>query len=384
MSHEVFINSIGVFLPNPPVANDAMEEILGQAGPRPSRARKLVLRSNKILSRHYAIDPKTGHASHSNAQLTALAIQQLASSGHDLNALQLLACGTTLPDQIMPSHALMVHGELGIPACEAVAMSGICLSGTMALKYVYMAILSGLNRNGVATGSANVSSLLRGYQFCEEQTGQSQDLKRKPELAFEKDFLRWMLSDGAGAVWLSDRPNPKSTGISLRIDWIHQKSYAGEMETCMYAGAEKMEDGSLKGWREYLPGEWLEQSIFPIKQDVKLLNDKIIEYTVTRPLQELMDTQGLEPKSIDWFLPHYSSAYFRDKVHAGMQEADCDIPQERWFSNLESRGNTGSASIFIILEELFSSGRLQKGQRLLCYIPESGRFSTAFIQLTVV
>lgn len=384
MSHEVFINSIGVFLPNPPVPNDAMEDILGHVGPRPSRARKLVLRSNKIHSRHYAIDPKTGRASHSNAQLTALAIQQLARRGHDLNALQLLACGTTLPDQIMPNHALMVHGELGIPPCEAVASSGICLSGIMALKYVYMAVLSGLNHNGVATGSENVSSLLRGYQFSAENTDHSHELKRKPELAFEKDFLRWMLSDGAGAIWLSDAPNPKSLGISLRIDWIHQKSYAGEMETCMYAGAEKMENGSLKGWREYLPQEWLEHSIFPIKQDVKLLNDKIIEYTVTKPLQELVTEQGLDPKTMDWFLPHYSSAYFRDKVYAGMQEAQCDIPQERWFSNLKSKGNTGSASIFIMLEELFSSGHLQKGEQLLCYIPESGRFSTAFMQLTVV
>ena len=66
-----------------------------------------------------------------------------------------------------------------------------------------------------------------------------------------------------------------------------------------------------------------------------------------------------------------------------MLEADCDIPQERWFTNLSSKGNTGSASIYIILEELFHSGKLKVGEKLLCYIPESGRFSTAFMQLEV-
>ncbi len=307
----------------------------------------------------------------------------LAAQGCDINTIEVLACGTTLPDQIMPNHALMVHGELGIPPCEAVATAGVCLSGTMSLKYAYMAILSGLNSNAVATGSENVSSLLRGHLFSEEMALQDNQLAKNPELAFEKDFLRWMLSDGAGAVWLSNKPNSDSNAISLRIDWIHQKSYAGDLESCMYAGAEKMADGSLRGWREYPPQEWLEHSIFAIKQDVKLLNDKIIEYTVTRPLLELVEHNRVDPDQIDWFLPHYSSGYFRDRVYEGMQLANCDIPQQKWFSNLSTKGNTGSASIYIILEELFHSGRLKKGERILCYVPESGRFSTAFMHFTV-
>jgi 3-oxoacyl-[acyl-carrier-protein] synthase III len=386
MSPQVYINNISAFLPNEPVSNDAMESLLLPVAARPSRVRKLILRSNKISSRHYAIDPKTGLASHNNAQLTAEAVRKLGAQGCDLNTIEVLACGTTLPDQLMPNHALMVHGELGIPPCEAVATAGICLSGTMSLKYAYMAILSGLNSNGVATGSENVSSILRGHLFTEEMELQTEQLKIKknPEIAFEKDFLRWMLSDGAGAVWMSNKPNTNTDNISLRIDWIHQKSYAGELEACMYAGGEKMDDGSLRGWREYLPQEWLEQSIFSIKQDVKLLNDKIIDYTVTRPLRELVEQNKVDPDQIDWFLPHYSSGYFRDKVYEGMQLAHCDIPQQKWFSNLSTKGNTGSASIYIILEELFHSGRLKKGERLLCYVPESGRFSTAFMHFTVV
>ncbi|BBO90322.1 3-oxoacyl-[acyl-carrier-protein] synthase III C-terminal domain-containing protein [Desulfosarcina ovata] len=61
-----------------------------------------------------------------------------------------------------------------------------------------------------------------------------------------------------------------------------------------------------------------------------------------------------------------------------------DIEADRWFTNLAETGNTGCASIYIILEALFSSGRLEAGQRLLCFIPESGRFSHCFMHLTVV
>ena len=78
----------------------------------------------------------------------------------------------------------------------------------------------------------------------------------------------------------------------------------------------------------------------------------------------------------------FRSHYFRDKVYAHMLKAGFDIPQERWFTNLYTKGNTGAASIYIILEELFHSGKLKTGQRILCYIPESGRFSTAWIHLT--
>jgi 3-oxoacyl-[acyl-carrier-protein] synthase-3 len=40
--------------------------------------------------------------------------------------------------------------------------------------------------------------------------------------------------------------------------------------------------------------------------------------------------------------------------------------------------------MYIMLEELFNSDKLNKGEKILCYIPESGRFSTAFMSLEVV
>jgi len=382
VNRDVYINDIQAFLPNEAVDNSEIEDVLGQVGPRPSRAKKLILRSNKIKTRHYAIDKVTGETTHTNAQMASEAIRKLNSDTFDINTIELLACGTTLPDQLLPNHALMVHGELGIPSCEVIATSGICLSGTMSLKYGYMSVLSGQSENAVATGSENASSVMRAQNFKEEVESRIERLDRQPEIAFEKDFLRWMLSDGAGAALMSAQPNKK--GISLKIEWIVQKSYANELDACMYARCEKMEDGSVKGWREYKPQEWLEQSIFSVKQDVKLLNEKIIEYTVTKPLHELIEKGTLNPDEITYFLPHYSSGYFRDKVYEGLKEANCDIPQEKWFTNLPSRGNTGSASIYIMLEELFHSGKLKTGDKLLCYIPESGRFSTAFMQLEVV
>jgi len=380
MSNAVYITGTAAFLPNAPVSNDQMERILGQLGDKPSRARPTVLRSNGIQSRHYAIDAETLEPTHNNASLTATAVRKLADEGFDLNQLECLACGTSIADQLMPSHASMVHGELGLPPLEAVATTGVCLSGLAAMKYAYLAITSGQYRNAVATGSELSSAMMSARNLRTETD--ARDLEERPELAFDRDFLRWMLSDGAGALLL--QPKPREDRLNLRIDWIEMFSYAGSMETCMYAGAVKAADGKVTGWARYTPAERERHTIMSVRQDVKLLNEHVMYYTVEKPLSALVTKRGLRAEQIDFFLPHYSSKFFRDKVYAHMVRGGVDVPQDRWFTNLAYKGNSGSASIYIIIDEFIRSGRLKKGQRLLCYVPESGRFATGFMHLTVV
>jgi len=377
---EVYINQIAAFLPNNPVDNTHIEDVLGQIGDRPSRAKRIILRSNKIKTRYYAIDPMTREATHTNAELTAEAIRKLNKI--DLDSVDVLSCGTTMPDQLMPNHAIMVHGELKCQPLEVVSTAGICLSGLTALKYAYTSIKSGEADLAIATGSENSSAIMRGENFKPEIEARVDELEKNQEIAFEKDFLRWMLSDGAGAMALSSQPNVK--GLSLKINKIFSTSYANILETCMYAGCEKNEDGSISGWRTFSPEDWLKKSLFSVKQDVKLLNEHITEYTVTQALMVMLEKKMFNPDDIDWFVPHYSSGFFREEVYKKMQKAGCDIPQEKWFTNLSSKGNTGSASIYIMLEELFNEGMLTHGEKILCYIPESGRFSTAFMLLEVV
>lgn len=377
-SGKVYITRSSVFLPNAPVDNDNIEKVLGMVGGRPSRARRIVLRNNGIRLRHYAIDPASGTATHNNAQLTAAAVRGLNIG----DAIDCLSTGTTMPDQLMPNHGVMVHGELGISPCEVVSTAGICLSGLTALKYAYMAVLCGQAKNAVATGSEQASAVLHARNFASESEHRVAELESNPEIAFEKDFLRWMLSDGAGAFLLQDQPAP--AGLSLRIDWIDILSQAGAMETCMYAGGEKQQDGSLRGWKTYPADEWGRRSLFAIKQDVRLLNENIVRQTIGKILEKSLATRDLQADAVDWFLPHMSSEYFRQPLAEHMAALGFPVPQGKWFTNLHTKGNTGAASIYIMIDELFKSGRLKNGDRLLCFIPESGRFTGSLMHLTAV
>jgi len=368
--NNVFITDIQSFLPNNPISNEEIESVLGLVNGKPSRAKSIVLRSNGIQTRYYVLDPATRQPLFSNAQLTAEAVRKLNSSHFPIENIDCLVC-------------VMVHGELKHPPCEVVGISGICLSGIMALKYGYMAIMTGQSKNAVTTGSEVASTFLVNSSFKSEPDDRLNALVLDAGIAFDKDFLRWMLSDGAGAILLESEPRPNH--LSLRINWIEQLSYAGETETCMYSGALKEPDGRLKGWREFEDtSDITRKSLFAIRQDVKLLNRHIIDYTVTKPLRVIMEKHDLRSEDIDYLVPHYSSDYFRKRTVDAFQRAGIDVPEDRYFTNLQTCGNTGAASIYVSLAELFHSGRIRKGQTILCAIPESGRFSVAYFLLTAV
>jgi len=202
-------------------------------------------------------------------------------------------------------------------------------------------------------------------------------------VTFNADFLRWMLSDGAGAVFLTN--TSPSGKLALKIDWIEHISHASQLETCMYAGAIKDNNGNITGWREF-PSlqEAVRKGAFLIKQDARLLNQEVATTAVERTLSGIIKKHALAPSDITWFLPHYSSEYFRPELYDHMKSIDFEIPPERWFTNLAYKGNTGAASIYIILEEFFKSDRIKRGDRILCFIPESGRFSMCYMMLTAV
>ena len=377
---EVYITNTSIFLPNEPVSNDHMEDYLGYINDKPSKSKKIVLRNNGIQTRYYALH-KGGKATHTNAEMTALAIRDLyGNDPANLKEMELLSCGTSSPDQMMPSHGVMVHGWLPeTRAIEVVSPSGVCCAGMHAFKYAYLAIRAGEIKKAAATGSERFSASLVANVF-EEEAQKLKELSENPFISFDKEFLRWMLSDGAGAFALSDTPN--TNGLSLHVDWIEGVSYANEMETCMYMASEKQPDGTLKSYLDFTPEEILNKSLLSIKQDISVLSNNIVPLG-GRKIKEIADRRGFGVEDISYFLPHMSSEFFKSKIFDVMAVLGKHVPYERWFVNLTTMGNVGAASVYFMVHELFRSGRLKKGEKLLLLVPESARFSYMYAMLTV-
>ena len=378
--NEVYITNTSIFLPNQPVSNDDMEAYLGLINGMPSKARRIVLRNNGIKTRYYALT-KEGKSTHSNAQMTAEAVKELFKDDPEkIKEIDLLSCGTSSPDQMMPSHGVMVHGLLPESnSIEVVSPAGVCCAGMHAFKYAYMAIKTGDAQKAVSTGSERFSGSLISNMFKDEAE-KLKELSENPYLSFEKDFLRWMLSDGAAAFLMTNKPS--ENGLSLRVEWVEGFSFAHEHETCMYMAGEKQPDGSLKSYMDYTPEEVLSKSLLSVRQDVKLLGENIINLGGIG-FKTILEKRGVKSGEIDYFLPHMSSEFFKDKMFNRLIEDNLPIPYDKWFVNLTSVGNVGAASVYLMVNELFHSGKLKKGDKILLVVPESARFSYMYSLLTV-
>jgi 3-oxoacyl-[acyl-carrier-protein] synthase-3 len=167
------------------------------------------------------------------------------------------------------------------------------------MKYAWLSVAAGEHDNAVSTGSELVSTYMWSRNFEPECEAKVHSMESNPSLAFEKDFLRWMLSDGASAALLQATPNQE--GISLRIDGIDMFSYANLYPPCMYAGG-VIEQQKLVGWREM--ASWktvLEQSAMSLKQDARLLDEGIPDI-FNRGYTTMLEKRQLQAKDVDWFL----------------------------------------------------------------------------------
>jgi len=179
------------------------------------------------------------------------------------------------------------------------------------------------------------------------------------------------------------QPEPNKDGLSLKIEWLEIISYANEIETCMYAGAVKNEDASLTGWNDMNADQWNNDSVFSYKQDTRLLGENIVPRGGMF-IEKLMKKYNLTGDQIDYYVPHMSSEFFKKQIYEYHNNIGMDLPYEKWFYNLPKVGNVGSASPYLMLEEMMNTGMLKKGERLLVMVPESARFTYAYMYLTVV
>ncbi|CAB3665283.1 iron-containing redox enzyme family protein [Achromobacter aegrifaciens] len=368
--HRVYLESAGYFMPGEPVSNDAMDSYIAPLNRMSSRIKSRILAENGIKQRYYAIDQE-GATVFSNAQLAANAIRDcLRRNDSDLSAVSLLASGSSGGDALMPGFSNMIQGELAAHPMETLSVHGICAAGVSAIQTAAQGVELGGHASALAVASELPSRLFKRSRFA----------ARGYDADFDAHFLRWMLSDGAGAVLLgnSGRPLPgASQGVRLRLKWVHQRSFSGDYPVCMQLG---LSADRARGHLDY--PSWNEaeaDGALSLRQDIRLLphlfDIGIHEYA------KLVRDGWVDPDQVDHFLCHYSSEKFIPVVEDLMEKAGLVIPRERWFSNLAWRGNTGAASILIMLAEFLETREVKPGEQIFCYIPESGRFMAAYMLL---
>jgi 3-oxoacyl-[acyl-carrier-protein] synthase III len=365
----VYLNSVGSFLPGPAVSNEEMDAYVGSINTQSSRIKRRILGENGIVSRHYGIN-KEGQTMFSAADMAIKAVDDaLAKVNQKINDVPFLSSATVGADLAAPGFANLIQGQYRAAPMQTMSFQGICASGVAAMKAAAQVVELGEFSKSVAVATEFPSRLFKASRFQ----------KIEENVDFDSHFLRWMLSDGSGAVYFADKPNDK--GISLKLDWIHLKSFSGDYPTCMQIGAPWNQPN-----KSYLDFSSLEEAekngSFLLRQDIRLLPN-LFDVGISE-FMGLVLANEIQPQEIDYFLCHYSSERFSDVVKTLLDKAGLTIPPEKWFSNLKTKGNTGAASIFIMMDEFIKTHDLKPGQKIMCFVPESGRFTVSFLLFEVI
>lgn len=371
-----FITGTGVFLPGPPVPSDRMEDFIGRVGGRASGVGQRALRWNGIETRHYALTPD-GNILHTGASMSAAAVRAaLEDAGLGRESLQYLATATTQGDYLVPGHASAVHGELGGGSLELASFQSVCAASFMAAKSAYLAV-----RAGETDCAAVVASEFSSRWFRPSFYEGTALIDAKGRLAMEADFLRWTLSDGAGAIVVEPKPRPGRK--NLRIEWIDLTSLAGRFDPCMWAGSTRADRGDMaSAWPHQGPRAAHEAGAIALLQDFALL--KIVIRAWIGVYLEKVDTGRIVPDQVDHLLCHYSARSLREEIVNLLVNTRAMIPETKWFTTLPSTGNVGSASIWLMLDAFMKADSAKIGDRILCIVPESGRAMVGFMMLEVV
>ena len=360
MAH-CYITSTGCFLPGEPVDNESLSRYLGYVLGE-GRIRRMILNINGIQTRHYALDRKQNET-HSLYELAAEAVRDCLDGDSAAREVDYLSAGTTYAPLLAPGVSSLLHDRLTRDqvidhSLEINSNAGICSSGAQAIVNAARAVKSGDARAAVCVGVEHSSVALKSKAFRTVYDIPAMLRDVRSSKWFMSVFLRFMLSDGAGAFLLEGQP--RKDRLSLKVDWTYSRSFANEAPLCM-----KLESNP----------RMLTQDIKVLAKYMAPLSKKAVEGALCR------NGETLDRYSV--VLPHMSSYYFEPSVRKIM---DALSPARRvpYWTNLRTAGNTGAASIFIMLDEYLKTQPVSSGDRILLFVPESGQFNCVLISLTVV
>lgn len=355
-----YITSTGSFLPGNPIPNERIPAYMGELDGEPG-VRKKILRMNGITSRHYALDENQRPTYDVYGMSSLAASRCLENTGAP--EITYLSAGSTNTPFIGPGISSLLHGKLAEDGhigtnLEINSCSGICSASAQSIVNATRAIRCGEHSAALCIGVEQPSDILKSSAISPPDDRNEHLEKPTRSRWFMSVFLRSMLSDGAGAFLLRDQPSP--TGISYRINWTHSRSFANETPVCMT----------------------LDTRSLLLSQDVSVLAEHLGP-CVEKVISGAMAANNDSIASYDIVLPHLSSFFFKNHMLGALEKYSEGKNPDHW-TNLATSGNTGAASIYVMLDEFTRTRPPQDGQRLLLFIPESGRFNFVVISLTAI
>lgn len=243
---------------------------------------------------------------------TAAAKAALENSGTDPQELDFVICSTIRGDYITPSLACVVARNLGIH-CMAFDINAACSGFIYALD--------------CATGYFERGRAKKGLIVSAEAMSKMVDWHDRATCV--------LFGDAAGAVVLEQ-------GDSLLASTLSSDGNTEVLSIPHVNGNSPFSDSKEEPHYLYMNG----QEVY-----------KFAVNAMSTGLTTVMEEAGLAPEQIDHVFPHQANIRI---IQTAMRKLK--IPHDRYRINISHYGNTSSACIPVLLDEMNQAGKLQRGQ----------------------
>ncbi|WPR73642.1 beta-ketoacyl-ACP synthase III [Algoriphagus sp. NG3] len=272
-----------------------------------------------IESRHW-FTPGVDTVTNMSAKASEIALQR---AGVKASEIDFIVFATITPDYFIPGNGVLLQRELGMGTIGALDIRNACSGFIYALSVADQFIKTGMYQKILVVGAEIQSSAL-----------DKSDEGRSSSVIF---------ADGAGAAVLgsvdSDQPGILSTHLHAQ----------GEHAEELYC----KDPGSSREVR--ISPELIESGSFFLKMN----GNAVFKHAVVRfmeVIQEALEANKIDQSAIDLLVPHQANLRISQYI-----QKQLDLPDEKIFNNIMTKGNTTAATIPIALSEAWEQGKIKDG-----------------------
>jgi 3-oxoacyl-[acyl-carrier-protein] synthase III len=356
------VTGSGHFLPGDPVPPEKIEDYLGAITSGPKKLMRWIGKT-KLLMRemldieyyHYAIDPETREHTETHTTMGVKAAREaLAAANREPREIEFIAVGSPFAMQLPPL-STWVQDQLGIDRCAEITVHSNCTSPYKALMVAHDAIRTGRYKNALVVSTSLTSSALRAEYFNQEALTQ------------EEAYLRWFLSDGAGAVVL-ESSDTKRDGVFLEAVYI-----------------ESFNKPSVMG--NVSPGYWVNPQVQyeerqhhlfqKMDQITKHVADHEAKRTIfTAGIERMLQKHNIDLSKLKFFQINMPSKQVVDLV---LDEAEkfWDVSRDTLYTKISSMGYPGPPACLICLDRILREEDLADDDLILSFVLEVSKFMQA-------
>lgn len=270
-----------------------------------------------IVKRHVAEEGETTALIAAKAAEAALENARVGAGEIDL-----IIVATTSPGNLVPNTACEVQSLIGASHATCFDLNGACTGFVFALNTAQAYLAQGIYRNALIVGAECLSNLT-------DWTDRSTCI---------------LFGDGAGAAVLRAVEEGRYAQVTYSV------GSKGSVLACASRNKRILEAG-------------MDSEAENPKSFLHMDGGEVFKFAVSKipeAIKELLQQEQTAVEEIDYFILHQANARI---VSAVAKRLGLDL--DRFPMNIAEYGNTSSASIPILLDELNRAGKLKRGMKLV-------------------